>query len=338
VSTDDGLEFLATTGLDCLPLPNKLSDMISVITVDDFSYPQGWKNLKLGDDRARWCCSQLEDGQVLLLEHIPFDLPEADLQFLRLQQQSSSPLHKNISYRPSEDKIRGFGAERREDVERLHKIMQNYSGQVVKFLTKFLAPYSQHWKLDFASFRPLEEKGRDLPIHKRNDLLHVDAFPGRPTRGGRILRCFTNINPSEARTWSLGSHFFEIAERYSDGAGLRKIAQGAIAPRSGLRNLVARVGKLVGIHGVERSAYDKLMLSFHDYLKENADYQREGTRIRADFPPSSTWLAFTDAVPHAVLSGRLALEQTLIVPVNALISPEKSPLRKLEQIAGQSLT
>jgi hypothetical protein len=311
---------------------------MSVIVLDDFSYPEGWNDLSRSEDRARWCCSQLEDGHVLLLERIPFNLPETDLQFLRRQQQSSSSLHKNISYRPKQDKLRGFAAGRSEDVERLHQIMRNYSAQVVNFLSKFLIPYSQHWKLDFASFRPLEEKGRDLPIHKRNDLLHVDAFPGRPTRGGRILRCFTNINPSEARTWLLGSHFFEIAERYSDGAGLRKIAQSAIAPRSGVRNVIARIGKLVGIPGVERSAYDKLMLSFHDYLKENADYQREGTRIRADFPPSSTWLAFTDAVPHAVLSGRLALEQTLIVPVNALISPEKSPLRKLEQIAGQSLT
>ena len=29
------------------------------------------------------------------------------------------------------------------------------------------------------SYRPAEdeEQGRDLPLHKRNDLLHVDAFP-----------------------------------------------------------------------------------------------------------------------------------------------------------------
>jgi 3-deoxy-D-manno-oct-2-ulosonic acid (Kdo) hydroxylase len=309
-----------------------------VIAVDDFSYPEGWNDLRRSEERARWCCSQLEDGHVLFLEHLPFDLPETDLQFLRPRQQSSSPLHKNISYRPKQDKLRGFAAERHQDVERLHQIMRNYSAQVVKFLSKFLAPYSQDWKLDFASFRPLEERGRDLPLHKRNDLLHVDAFPGRPTRGGRILRCFTNINPSEPRTWLLGGHFPEIAERYSDGAGLRKIAQRAVGPGRALRKLIGPIGKLVGIPGVGRSAYDQFMLSFHDYLKENADYQREGTKIRTDFPPSSTWLAFTDAVPHAVLSGRLALEQTLIVPVNALISPEKSPLRKLEQIAGQSLT
>ena len=310
---------------------------MSVIAVHDFSYPEGWNDLKRSEDRARWCCSQLEEGHVLLLEHIPFDLPEADLQFLRPQQQSNSSLHKNISYRPNQDKLRGFAAARREDVDRLHQIMRNYSVQVVKFLSKFLAPYSQNWKLDFASFRPLEEQGRDLPLHKRNDLLHVDAFPGRPTRGGRILRCFTNINPSEPRTWLLGSHFPEIAERYSDGAGLTKIAQRTIGPGRELRKLIAPIGKLVGIPVTDRSAYDRFMLRLHDYLKENADYQREGTKIRTEFPPSSTWLAFTDAVPHAVLSGRLALEQTLIVPVSALISPEKSPLRKLEKIAGRSL-
>ena len=310
---------------------------MSVITVDDFAYPQGWNDLKRSDERARWCCSQLEDGHVLLLERIPFDLPEADLEFLRPQQQSSSPLHKNISYRPNQDKLRGFAAERREDVEHLHQIMRNYSAQVVKFLSKLLAPYSQHWKLDFASFRPLEEQGRDLPIHKRNDLLHVDAFPGRPTRGGRILRCFTNINPSEPRTWLTGDHFPEIAERYSDGAGLKRIAQRAAASGHAVRKLIGPLGKLVGIPGADRSAYDKFMLSLHDYLKENADYQREGMKIRTEFQPLSTWIVFTDAVPHAVLSGRLALEQTLIVPVDALISPEKSPLRKLEQIAGQPL-
>jgi hypothetical protein len=87
----------------------------------------------------------------------------------------------------------------------------------------------------------------------------------------------------------------------------------------------------------ERADNDEIMLRLHDYLKENADFQREGTKIRTDFPPGSTWIVFTDAVPHAVLAGRLALEQTLIIPVGALISPEKSPLRKLEEIAGRSL-
>ncbi len=50
---------------------------MALITVDDYSYPQGWSDFKVSEERARWCCSQLEDGHVLLLERIPFDLPEA---------------------------------------------------------------------------------------------------------------------------------------------------------------------------------------------------------------------------------------------------------------------
>jgi hypothetical protein len=309
---------------------------MSLVTVNDFSYPQGWADLKGSEERARWYCSQLEDGHILFLEGIPFDLPKANLEFLRLQQQSSSSLHKNISYRPQQDKIRGFAAEVREDVERLHAVMRYYSVQVVNFLSQLLAPYSPHWKLDFASFRPLEEEGRDLPLHKRNDLLHVDAFPGRPTRGGRILRCFTNINPTQPRTWLIGDHFPEIAKRYSIDAGLNKIAQRAGTPGA-LRKLIGPLKHLVRIPAPDRAAYDEIMLRLHDYLKENGDFQREGSKIRTDFPPSSTWIVFTDAVPHAVLSGRLALEQTLIVPVSALVAPGKSPLRKLEEIAGRSL-
>ena len=310
---------------------------MSLVAIDDFCYPQGWNDLKRKEERAQWCCSQLEDGHILFLDRIPFDLSEADVQFLRSQQQSRSPLHKNISYRPQKDKLRGFAAEAREEVERLHQVMRNYSSQVVMFLSQLLAPYSAHWKLDFASFRPLEEEGRDLPLHKRNDLLHVDAFPSRPTRGGRILRCFTNINASQPRRWLVGDHFSGIAKSYGVDAGLRKIAQRAASPGRALRRVVAPLQRLVRIPAPDRAPYDEFMLRFHDYLKESSDFQRQGTKVPTDFPPSSTWIVFTDAVPHAVLSGRLALEQTFIIPVSALVAPEKSPLRELEEIAGRSL-
>jgi hypothetical protein len=60
-----------------------------------------------------------------------------------------------------------LGLNARNNVERLHEAMRYYSVQVVKFLSQLLAPYSPQWKLDFASFRPLEEEGRDLPLHSR---------------------------------------------------------------------------------------------------------------------------------------------------------------------------
>ena len=72
-------------------------------------------------------------------------------------------MHKNVSYRPSDDAFRGASGDG-ETVERLHGIMRNYSRQVLDFLAKFLSPYAKQWILDFSSFRPLEEQGRDLPL------------------------------------------------------------------------------------------------------------------------------------------------------------------------------
>jgi hypothetical protein len=42
-------------------------------------------------------------------------------------------------------------------------------------------------------------------------------------------------------------------------------------------------------------------------------------------------------VPHAVLSGRLALEQTEIVSRESLRNPEQAPSAILERIAGRAL-
>jgi hypothetical protein len=185
---------------------------------------------------------------------------------------------------------------------------------------------------DYASFRPVEEEGRDLPLHKRNDLLHVDAFPSRPTRGGRILRVFTNINPRRNRVWRTAGPFAWVARRYAASAGLREIAD------SGNRRRVMHLLHWLGLPVADRSAYDEFMLRFHDFLKGNGDFQRNSHAQLLDFPPMSTWLVFTDGVPHAVLSGQFALEQTFVVPPSAQVSPEDAPVRVLEKIAGKKLT
>jgi hypothetical protein len=310
---------------------------MSLITVGDFDYGKSREDAGWGEERACWCCERLEDGDILCFETVPFDLPEADRQFLLSQEQRSSSLHKNISYRPEQDKLRGFTTESPEDLDRLHQTMRNYSARVTSFLSRLLAPYAPHWKLDFASFRLLEEQGRVLPLHKRNDLLHVDAFPSRPTHGGRILRCFTNLNPSEPRKWLIGDRFPELARRYAPDAGLERIAKRSTSPEAGLRRGITYLKRVVGMRAQHRSAYDEFMLRFHDYLKESADFQRDGRKIETDFPPLATWVVFTDAVPHAVVSGRFALEQTLIVPLSALVAPEISPVRTLEAIAGRRL-
>lgn len=310
---------------------------MSVITIGDFDYRKSREDAGWTEERSRWCCERLENGDILCFDSVPFDIGDSDRQFLLSQEQSGSSVHKNISYRPHEDKLRGLAKESGQDLGRLRQIMRDYSAQVTSFLARLLAPYAPHWKLDFASFRPLEEQGRDLPLHKRNDLLHVDAFPSRPTRGGRILRCFTNLNPSQPRKWLIGDHFPELARRYAADAGLARIAQRSASSEAGLRQGITLLKRAIGMRAQERSAYDEFMLRLHDYLKENADFQRDGRKTETDFPPHSTWVVFTDAVPHAVLSGRFALEQTFIVPLSALLAPEASPLRTLEAIAGRRL-
>ena len=93
--------------------------------------------------------------------------------------------------------------------------MRQYSQDVTQFLTSFLLPYQSRWQLDYASFRPQEEQGRDLPLRRRNDLLHTDAFPTRPTHGARILRFFNNIHPSRTRDWVVSDPFGMLAPRYA---------------------------------------------------------------------------------------------------------------------------
>jgi hypothetical protein len=293
----------------------------------------GWREPARAAERTRWCCEQLEEGRILFFDGIPYDFPEADREFLRGQKQSGSRVHKNVSYRPKQDMLRGAATGDPKDTERLHGIMRHFSEEIVRLLTRVVAPYAPHWSLDFASFRPEEEQGRDLSLHKRNDLLHVDAFPTRPTRGARILRCFTNINPTRTRDWLTTDRFPEIAGKFAKKAGLDEIARDGDSQTS-FFNVLKRA---VGLKVVERTAYDKFMLRFHDYLKENSDFQQNCTKVHLAFPPMATWMCYTDSVPHAVLSGQYALEQTFIIPVKALVHPEKSPLRVLEKIAGRPL-
>lgn len=273
----------------------------------------------------------LERGNILYFPRTPFDLPHHDRDLLRTTALSSSSHHKNIAYRPTADKVTGYDPAAVRDVEKLRAVMRAYSERALGFLSKLLPRYMEKAKIDFASFRPQEEQGRDLPTKKRNDLLHVDAFPTRPTRGNLILRFFTNINPAAQRVWITSDPMAMLAPRYAKDAGLWNAAShpnGSFA------------GRLLGMFGgidAKRSPYDRFMLGFHDYLKFNRDYQQNCAKYRFEFPPDSTWMVFTDIVPHAVLSGRYALEQTVIVSRDSLVARENAPIEILQGLCGKPL-
>src|ERR1035438_9446093 len=94
-------------------------------------------------------------------------------------------------------RVTGLDASEQAEAEQLRRILRNYSQQASDFVNRVLAPYAHQWKLDYASFRPIEEKGRPARVHAPNDLLHFDSFPTRPTNGARILRVFTNLRSEE---------------------------------------------------------------------------------------------------------------------------------------------
>jgi 3-deoxy-D-manno-oct-2-ulosonic acid (Kdo) hydroxylase len=281
-------------------------------------------------EQGRWYCEQLEHGKVLFAKAAPFDFPRSDIEFLLSQKQTGSRFHKNVSYRPGADLLKGDDAAGK-DRERLHAIMSTFSQQVTGFVTRFLSPYAGKFKLDYASYRPLEEQGRDLPLHKRNDLLHVDAFPTRPTRGARILRVFLNINPSASRVWNVGEPFHEFFPKLPGRERLNP------PHRSGMTAALAGVASKLGLPIADRSRYDEYMLYLHDWLKENDDFQKNSTKFELQFPPGCFWMVYTDGVPHAVMSGQYAMEQTFIIPAEALVSPEAAPVRVLEVATGMAM-
>ena len=221
------------------------------------------------------------------------------------------------------------------ELKQLQAIMRQYSQDVTRFLTRFLSPYQGRWKLDYASFRPQEEEGRDLPLRRRNDLLHTDAFPTRPTRGARILRFFNNIHPSRTRDWVVSEPFSALAPRYAPQQ-IALPAAGNAASRT-LRSLATAAGLGYAVPSLKRSPYDDFMMRFHNFLKENASFQAECRKEYVQFPPGSSWMVYTDMVPHAVLSGQYALEQTFLVEHGAMVSPESSPLSVLEAMTHSAL-
>lgn len=293
--------------------------------------PEGGPALKRVDYR-----SDLESGNVVFFPAIPFAFPEESKEFLRTLSFSGGAIHKNVAYRPLEDRVTGI-EEKDGHAARLLGILRDYSRAAVQFTGELLPEYARNWKLDYASFRPLEEEGRDLPLNKRNDLIHTDAFPSRPTHGNLILRVFTNISPSKNRVWITSDPFRAVAAEYARDAGLERIALSAASTGGRLLSQSTRVLRNIGLPVVQRSAYDRFMLRFHDYLKRNADFQANCAKHRFEFPPGSTWLTFTDVLPHSVQSGQHALEQTFIVKRESMADPEKAPVSILARLCGRPL-
>lgn len=295
--------------------------------------PEEWTNEK---NRFRFA-ADLEAGDILFFPTIPFAFPQDEIDFLLAQKQGASKGRKNIAYKPQTGKISNHDTSDSAAAARLLEVLRNFSNRTTDFLTQLLPLYAKEWKLDYASFRPFQEKGRDLRVRARNDLLHVDSFPTRPLHGSRILRFFVNINPVESRKWITSKPFEELVKDFGGAAGVPfPTPYRETLKRRLERNMAALLTK-AGLKIPFRSPYDEFMLNMHNFLKENEDFQAHCPKDQWDFPPNSCWAVYTDQVSHAALSGQYALEQTLIIPQQALIFPERSPIGILERMTGKAM-
>ncbi len=275
----------------------------------------------------------LEAGDILYFAQSPPILPDSDRAFLVTQKQVDASYHKNISYRPLEDRLKGVDQKDPAQVERVHQIMRDYSRRAVAFMGTFLKRYAASWRLDFASFRPIEEAGRQVSLHSRNDLLHFDSFPTRPSHGDRLLRIFTNIHPERERVWITTDHFESLADKFADRVGLYR-KPGVL---DSCKDLTVKAAASMGLPVVDRPPYDRFMLKIHHAMKEDSRFQETCRKDRWEFPAGSTWIVFTDSASHACLSGQYALEQTFIIKRSSLFAPESAPIAVLEKLAGRSL-
>jgi len=273
---------------------------------------------------------RLERSEVVFFPVSPFALPQGDDQRFLLEQKLARGSHKNVSFDPVKDKVTNYHKRTPAQAERLHALLQNFAQQATAWLSTALPEYAGAWQLDRATLRPEEEATRRLRLTARNDLLHVDAFPTRPTNGRRILRLFANINPSEPRIWVTSEPFARLLERYGREVGL--------PARTGLpwsSRLHDHVGRLFDPSRPARSVYDDFMRRFHDFLKANNTFQEHCPKRYWTFPPGSVWVAFTDAVCHAVLRGRSALEHSYFVPPESLRMPAAAPAACLQRACGR---
>jgi hypothetical protein len=272
----------------------------------------------------------LEAGTVLVFPRLNFPLLPGEQGFLT--ETALSGTRKNISYDPATGKLGGTQLAPPQAAE-LTAMLARFGSDATSFLQGLLPRYAPHLRQARASFRPAEILGRTYAPRHDDRRLHTDAFPTRPTQGGRILRLFVNIDPTGTpREWQVSGPFEQVAARFLPQLDRTALGRPIIATIAG--HAMASLNLTQG----RRTPYDFLMLGLHDRAKLDAEYQASAPRTAVTFATGTAWLCFTDSVPHAALAGRNTLEQTFHLPVEAMGRPELSPLRVLERLSGHALT
>ncbi|HTD13680.1 MAG TPA: Kdo hydroxylase family protein, partial [Chthoniobacterales bacterium] len=264
----------------------------------------------------------LEAGQILFLPRCGFSVPDSyqPLFSSRILQRGS----KNITYSPTTGKLFGT-ASRGQSLSILEEMMKRFANFAQKTVTRLLPIYRTGLVRARTSFRPIEIESRSMPWRKDDKRLHIDAFPSSPIQGNRILRVFCNVNPADQ------THLWRIGEPFEQTAGRFLPSIKPPFPFSSVALMLTSTTKS------RRTFYDHIMLCLQDRMKRDQRYQDEAEQVKVEFSAGSTWLAFTDQVPHAVMRGQYQLEQTFLLDISRLHDQSTAPLHVLERLAGRKL-
>jgi len=273
---------------------------------------------------AQISAEALEQNELQVLTDCPFSLPDDDDRAFLFSQQSISRGSKDISFDPCNGRLTGLRLLDQHSRTRLAGILAKFSAGVTDWLQNCIPEYASGLSRDRVSLRTREEATRVSRLVARNDLLHIDHFPTRPSFGRRIVRVYVNIDPTDSHIWSVSERFPELLARFA--------AKNRIPART-IEQWVAPTQSMVRLFKgkkANRSAYDAWMLRLHDFLKENQGFQTKAARKVHTFEPGTMWALFADGLAHAQLRGRYALEHSFFVDSSCLVNPQVSPVTLLE--------
>ncbi len=280
-------------------------------------------DLSAEDVRAR-ALETLECGSVVYLPERGFELTAREREIVAdpgvilpgRKERESRTGRPTLIFDPAANKIERTSI-RPPECQELEAMMGRFSQWAQALVLTLLPHYKTALERDRVTFRPCE---RSVPQG-----IHVDSSYGHPTQGRCTLRVFCNVNPVDRpRLWHVGEPFEPFVKRFLPSVRRRN-------PRAAW--LIERLGFTNG----RRTAYDCMVEDIRRLVKDDADYQENAPRKIVEFPRGSTWLAITDLVLHAALSGQHSIDQTFFLPFTGMRDPSRSPLRILERLSGESL-
>lgn len=284
-------------------------DSKSIYTINNIG-----TNISLSSTRA------LEKGLVIYLPEDGFICTKEDAELFT--DQILAPKEKNISYQIKSKKLSGIHKKHQGTTIQVQAadMMQRFAEYSKSLISTLFPKYEGYYTMGRTSYRPAQVANRRTSLLKDDSKLHVDAFSSSPINGQRILRVFANINPhQQPRIWNIGESFDEVLAAFASYF-------------TAYNQFKSYAMHLCRITKTRRSAYDHYMLELHNNMKLNEHYQNGVTKQNIAFPSNTSWIAYTDQVSHAALSGQFLLEQTFYLPVDALENKKTSPLMKLKKL------